>query len=126
MEWINDNKTLCMYSLGNFVAADPIVNRTNQEFKNAYNVSMMVSLDIKKQEEKISIENINYIPIINYYDQNLKNFKLVPFNQYTNELEKSHYHYDNGFTKEWIKKTYQKLIPHSLKNHQLPKTEIDS
>lgn len=126
MEWINDNRTLCMYSLGNFVAADPIVDRTNQEFKNAYNVSMMVTLDIKKQEEKILIENIDYIPIINYYDQNLKNFKLVPFNQYTNELEKSHYHYQNGFTKEWIKKTYQKLIPHSLKNQQLPKTEIDS
>ena len=43
MEWINDNRTLCMYSLGNFVAADPIVDRTNQEFKNAYNVSMMVT-----------------------------------------------------------------------------------
>ncbi|WP_231385246.1 CapA family protein [Candidatus Stoquefichus massiliensis] len=119
MEWINNNKTLCMYSLGNFVSADHIVDRTNQEFKNAYNVSMMVTLDIKKDNDHLSIEDIQYIPIINYYDKKLKNFKLVPYDQYTQELEKTHYHYKNGFTKDWIQKTYQKLIPKAIPNHQL-------
>lgn len=119
MEWINHKRTLCMYSLGNFVSADHIVDRTNQEFKNAYNVSMMVSLDIKKDKTRISIENINYIPIINYYDQNLKNFKLIPYDQYTNQLEQTHYHYKNGLTKDWIMQTYQKLIPQPLENQQI-------
>lgn len=119
MEWINNNKTLCMYSLGNFVSADHIVDRTNQEFKNAYNVSMMVSLDINKDNNQFSIENIQYIPIINYYDTKLKNFKLIPYDQYTQELEKTHYHYKNGFTKDWIQNTYNKLIPSPLENQQL-------
>ncbi|MFR7592099.1 MAG: CapA family protein [Longibaculum sp.] len=119
MQWINNNKTLCMYSLGNFVSADHLVDRTHQEFKNAYNVSMMVTLDVKKDNQNLSIENINYIPIINYYDQSLKNFKLIPFDQYSDKLSKSHYHYHNGFTKEWIKKTYQKLIPQPLPNQTL-------
>lgn len=109
VEWIQD-KTLCMYSLGNFISADPYVKRTNQEFKNAYNVSLMINLDIEKIDDKISITNINYIPIINYYDKNLRNFQLVPYDQYNETLEKSHYHYKNGFTKQWIQNTYKKLI----------------
>ena len=121
MEWIN-NKTLCMYSLGNFVSADPIVDRTHQEFKNAYNVSMMVSLDIVKENHQFSIQNINYTPIINYYDQNLENFKLIPYDQYTSQYETTHYHYQNGLTKKWIEETYQQLIPQSLSDHVLQKT----
>lgn len=121
MEWIND-KTLCMYSLGNFVSADPIVDRTHQEFKNAYNVSMMVSLDIVKENHQFSIQNIDYIPIINYYDQNLENFKLIPYDQYTSQYETTHYHYQNGLTKKWIEETYQQLIPQSLSDHVLQKT----
>ena len=121
MEWIND-KTLCMYSLGNFVSADPIVDRTHQEFKNAYNVSMMVSLDIVKENHQFSIQNINYTPIINYYDQNLENFKLIPYDQYTSQYETTHYHYQNGLTKKWIEETYQQLIPQSLSDHVLQKT----
>ena len=119
MEWINNNRTLCMYSLGNFVSADPIVDRTHQEFKNAYNVSMMVSLDIVEENNQISIQNIDYIPVINYYDEHLQNFKLIPYDQYTTQYETSHYHYHNGLTKEWIQQTYQKLIPEKLSNHQL-------
>lgn len=119
IEWMNNKKTLCMYSLGNFVSADHIVNRTTQEFKNAYNVSMMISLDIKKENYKLTIENIQYIPIINYYDRLLHNYKLIPFDQYTDQLEKTHYHYQNGFTKKWIETTYQKLVPTSLSNQQL-------
>ena len=121
MEWI-DNKTLCMYSLGNFVSADPIVDRTHQEFKNAYNVSMMVSLDIVKENHQFSIQNINYTPIINYYDQNLENFKLIPYDQYTSQYETTHYHYQNGLTKKWIEETYQQLIPQSLSDHVSQKT----
>ena len=121
MEWIND-KTLCMYSLGNFVSADPIVDRTHQEFKNAYNVSMMVSLDIVKENHQFSIQNINYTPIINYYDQNLENFKLISYDQYTSQYETTHYHYQNGLTKKWIEETYQQLIPQSLSDHVLQKT----
>ena len=67
-------------------------------------------------------------PICNYKtrikirkDRQLKNFKLIPYDQYSEELEKSHYHYKNGFTKKWIQKTYQKLIPNSLENHELNK-----
>ena len=103
MEWINNNRTLCMYSLGNFVSADPIVDRTHQEFKN-------------------SIQNIDYIPVINYYDEHLQNFKLMPYDQYTSQYETSHYHYHNGLTKEWIEETYQQLIPQSLSDHVLQKT----
>lgn len=119
MEWINNGKTLCMYSLGNFVSADPIVDRASHEFINAYNVSLMVSLDIQKDNQKFTIKNIQYIPIINYYDQSLHNFQLIPLEQYSDQLEKTHYHYKNGLTKDWIEKTYQELIPNPLVNQIL-------
>ncbi len=107
LEMIND--TLCIYSLGNFVSADPYVKRAKQEFKNAYNVSIMLNLTVSMQE-KIKISDISYTPIINYYDKDLKNFKLIPLDKYTEDLEKSHYHYASGFTKQWIIDTYNKLI----------------
>lgn len=119
IEWINNHQTLCMYSLGNFVSADHLVDRTRQEFKNAYNVSMLVSLDIQKHNDKLSIQNIDYTPIINYYDHSLKHFQLVPYDRYDEKLEKSHYHYENGLTKKWIQKTYQKLISQPLENHEI-------
>ena len=69
-----------------------------------------------------TIQNIDYIPIINYYDQNLENFKLIPYDQYTSQYETTHYHYQNGLTKKWIEETYQQLIPQSLSDHVLQKT----
>lgn len=117
IEWIND-KTLCMYSLGNFVSADHKVKRASQEFKNAYNVSMMVTLDIVKDEE-LSIENISYSPVINYYNKELEQFQLSPFEDYDQEKEQSHYHYKNGLTKEWINQMYQELVPKTLANKTL-------
>lgn len=106
--------TLCMYSLGNFISADPYVNRATNEFKNAYNLSFMIQLDIIKDKDQISVHNIQCTPIINYYDKNIENFKLVPYQQYTQDLETSHYHYQDGLTKEWITKTTHKLVPDNI------------
>lgn len=119
IEMINNDRTLCMYSLGNFVSADPDVTRASQEFVNAYNVSMFVTLNIVKEDDTISITDINYIPIINYYDENLENFKLVPLDQYDESLETTHYHYQDGLTKEWIEETYQDLIPQAIEDQTI-------
>ena len=105
-----------------FCKCRPYCRSYSPEFANAYNVSMMISLDIVKENHQFSIQNLNYTPIINYYDQNLENFKLIPFNQYTTQYETTHYHYHNGLTKEWIQQTYQKLIPQSISDHVLQKT----
>lgn len=108
LEWIDD--TLVIYSLGSFVSADPLVKRASTEFSNAYNVSMILQVQFVKKKNDIKIKNVNYVPIINYYDQNLQNFKLVPLDQYTTKLEQNHYRYHNGLTKDFIVNSFKQVM----------------
>ncbi len=111
IEEIGENhKTLVYYSMGNFVSADPIVDRANQEFLDNYQIGLLSTLTITKQNESINITNIKTEPIINYYDKNQNNFLLIPLNQYSETYEKNHYLYNKGLTKQFIENTFEKII----------------
>ena len=112
IEWLehNNKKTLVVYSLGSFVSADNQVTRASQEFANAYNISMILQMNFIKENNTVSITNINCIPIINYYDHNLENFKLIPVDQYNNDIEKTHNRYSKGLTKDFIINSFNNVI----------------
>lgn len=112
IKYVGDkHKTLVYYSLGNFVSADYIVDRVGEKFRNAYQFGLLSTLNIKlDSNNKVTISNVKAEPIINYYDTNLKNFKLVPARLYTNELEKNHYLYKKNFTKDFISNMYNNVI----------------
>ena len=116
IEWIlGENKTLVYYSLGNFVSADEYIERTNETFNNAYQIGLLSSLVVTKENNHITIDNITTEPIINYYDKNLRNFTLVPYSLYDEEYETTHYRYNLGLSKEFITNTYEAVIPESFR-----------
>ena len=106
----NEKKTLVYYALGNFTSADDDVERTGEKFDNAYQFGLLSTLKITKDDKKISIGDIKTEPIINYYDKDMKNFKLVPMSKYTDDLEKSHYRYGSNFTKSFVENMYKEVI----------------
>ena len=114
MEWIEkENKTLVIYSLGNFVSADNDLDRTapgNETFDNAYQFGLLVNLKITKDKNNIKYDYVKTNIVVNYYDTKENNFKLVPLDKYTDELEKTHYRYSKGLTKDFINNTYTKVI----------------
>lgn len=118
IEWIENNgqRTLVAYSLGSFVSADNKVTRASDEFANAYNVSMILQINFEKYNNKITINDVQYIPIINYYDKNLENFKLIPLDIYTEQLEKSHNRYSKGLTKQFVIDSFNNVIDEQFKS----------
>ena len=118
IQWYNTDKhkTLIFYSLGNFVSADYLVSRTNDEFRKSYQIGLMSKLKVSKNQDKIEISDIKTEPIINYYDNNIRNFMLIPYNEYDEIYEKTHYMYKNGFNKEFIESTYDKVISKEFRN----------
>lgn len=106
----NAKKTLVYYALGNFTSADEDIERTGEKFDNAYQFGILSTLKITKEDSKISIGDVTTKPIINYYDKNKKNFKLVPIDKYTEDLEKSHYRYSSNFTKSFVENMYKEVI----------------
>ena len=112
IEWVgDDNKTLVYYSLGNFVSADQDIPRTNNTFNNAYQIGLLSQLVVTKEKNSIVIHDVMTEPIINYYDSNLQNFRLIPYHLYSNKYEISHYRYNKGITKDFILSTYHQVIP---------------
>lgn len=112
IEWIRTDKhdTLVYYSLGNFVSADDDISRTGETFDNAYQFGLLSKVDIRKAKDNIYIENIRTEPIINYYDENMTNFQLVPLTEYNEKLEKSHYRYKYNFDRNFIEEAYNRVI----------------
>lgn len=111
IKWIHGNHdTLVYYSLGNFVSADNVVDRTGETFTNAYQFGLLSKLSVNKIDGVVSIDNIRSIPIVDYYDVNLRNFMLIPIDEYSNDYEVSHYLYNNNFNRSFITDTYESVI----------------
>lgn len=108
-----NHQTLVYYSLGNFVSADDDVARTKkgyEEFDNAYQVGLLSTLEVVLENDEIKFENIDTDLVINYFDINMRNFKLIPFSLYNENYEKTHLRYSKGLTKEFINNTYINVI----------------
>ena len=111
IEWIeNENKTLVYYSLGNFLSADYELDGTSRQFDNAYQIGLISTLKITKNDDNIIIDNINTEPIINYYDSYERNYELIPLNDYTDDYEINHARYEKDLTKEWIIRDFYEVI----------------
>ena len=101
------------YSLGNFVSADDDISRTpkgQETFDNAYQVGLLSTLTITKNNKDITIKNVKTEPIVNYFDKDMKNFELIPFKDYNEDYEKKHYRYSYGLTNKFIKDMYESVI----------------
>lgn len=117
IKYVGDkDKTLVYYSLGNFVSADHIVDRVGEKFRNAYQFGLLSTLNIKlDSNNNVIIDDVKAKPIINYYDTDLKNFKLVPYELYTNDLESTHYLYNKNFTKDFVSNMYNNVVSENFR-----------
>lgn len=109
----DEHKTLVYYSLGNFVSHDNDIARTPlgvEEFDNAYQVGLLSTLEVVIENNKVNFQNIDTELIVNYFDSNMRDFKLVPFENYDDKYEKNHYRYAKGLTKDFIMSMYEKVI----------------
>ena len=85
VEWLtgkDGNKTLCVYSLGNFVA------------EQAYDYNMVGGIIefeiVKKNNEKPYIENPVFTPTVFHFEAGLRNNKVYYLHDYTTELANKH------------------------------------
>jgi poly-gamma-glutamate synthesis protein (capsule biosynthesis protein) len=74
-------KTLCFYSLGNFVS--------HQRDKERILGGIML-VTFTKEGEELSISKSGLIPVICHFEQGYKNTTVYPFYDYTEELLKKH------------------------------------
>ena len=91
VEWltgVNGNKTLVIYSLGNFIGGMLTTNNA---------IGGMIKLDFVEKEENITIENVKWVPTFIHFegDQNnildvRYNYQVYKLSQYTDELAQKH------------------------------------
>ena len=80
VEWLESdsgNKTLCIYSLGNFVASMATASNL---------VGGMASFDIIKEKGGIRIENVIFEPVVHHFGPGYYNSRLYYLSDYTNDL----------------------------------------
>lgn len=86
MKWLDradGGRTFCIYSLGNFVSA--MNGPCNM-------LGGLVDLDIRKNNNtgEITIENICYVPVVTHYNRGMKDVRVYPLSEYTEELASAH------------------------------------
>jgi poly-gamma-glutamate synthesis protein (capsule biosynthesis protein) len=81
LEQPDGGKTLCFYSLGNFLSAQET---------SATQLGALAYLRIKKIDAVLSIEEEGIIPTVNHYEQNYTGFRVYPLSLYNEELAKKH------------------------------------
>ena len=121
MEYLTSStghQTFVIYSLGNFVSADVVVDRSSELFKNMYQVGGIVNLTIchDTATKETTIKNVVLTPFVNQYENEYQNFRLIPFNQYNETLASQHYRrqYSDLFTYEVIKEQIEQLYDESI------------
>ena len=108
IEWIegkNGNRTLCVYSLGNFLH--------EQEYE--YQVpGGIISFDIVKiNDNRATVDNVKFIPTVCHYPSNFYNNKIYLLKDYTAELANAHAvrtYYGNRISLEGIISLVKKTI----------------
>lgn len=80
LEWLESsdgNRTLCIYSLGNFVAT--MLQPGNM-------VGGMATFDLVKNGDTVTVENVLFEPVVHHFGPSYYNSKLYYLSDYTNEL----------------------------------------
>lgn len=84
VEWIqakNGNKALCVYSLGNFLS---------NMSKSVNTVGMIFQFDVVKNEEGVSIQDVQVIPTITYYTTSRNAYCVYPLKEFPKRLASTH------------------------------------
>jgi poly-gamma-glutamate synthesis protein (capsule biosynthesis protein) len=94
----NGRKTVCFYSLGNFVS--------NQRGGERI-IGGMIAVTFKKQNmgveiEELSISDYGMIPVICHFDRGFINTKVYPLYSYSDELLKNHALKDKDLTMDYF------------------------
>ena len=109
IEWLSaaegDHKTLCAYSLGNFIC-------TMEYMENLF--GGMLSFEVKKVEEgACKIQNVIFTPTVIHYNENGTDIGVFPLDQYSEAMFEVHgSNLKKGFGKySWYQETAKKYIP---------------
>ena len=109
LKWIDrpdGGKTLCIYSLGNFLSG--MMYSRNM-------VGGFLGFDIVKNlgSDGVYIENASFIPTISHYNYDVREFKIYRFSEYTEELENAHgaHKFDNKMSMEYMRNIINNEIP---------------
>ena len=107
MTWLDradGGKTLCMYSLGNFLSG--MMYSRNM-------VGGIMGFDISKAPNGVSIDNAYFIPTVCQYNKSVRGFKIYRFSEYTEELQAAHgaHKFDSGMSMNSMRKIIDNAIP---------------
>lgn len=114
-----EHKTLVFYSLGNFVSHDDDIARTpkgQETFDNAYQLGLLANVELEIVDNKVVFNGINTDLIVNYFNDDMSDFLLVPYKDYNAEYETKHLRYSLGLNKEFISSTYESVIDQKYRN----------
>jgi poly-gamma-glutamate synthesis protein (capsule biosynthesis protein) len=74
-------KTLCFYSLGNFLSSQQT---------NITQLGALAYVRIKKWNHMVEIDQAGIIPLVNHYEPGSANFRVYPLSSYTGALAEKH------------------------------------
>ncbi len=116
VEWIereDGGRTLCVYSLGNFAA----------EMKYDYNMlGGMISFDMVLTDGISSIENVEFIPTVYYFNNSFYKNQVYRLSDFTEDLAKSHgiSYYGNSLTLEGLRSYLSKTVSDEFMTMETP------
>lgn len=109
-EWLtrpDGSKTLCFYSLGNFIASAYEVDRASELFQNMYEVGAMAQFTLTPVENgtRVTVEDVQLIPIVNHFEGDYSYYRLMPLKDYSEDLAAKHDQrsFSDQFTLETLK-----------------------
>lgn len=108
VEWIEagGNKTLCVYSLGNFLST----------MTGSYNmVGMMLGFDIVSENDDVYVTNVKVIPTVTYYSKSRDGVCVYLMENYTRFLAVNH-----GCNAPSDEATFKSYITDNIKEEFLP------
>ncbi len=119
IEWYTSDdgyKTLVFYSLGNFTSADDNLDgRAGPDYVKAYQIALLANLDIELNDNKVTFNKITTEPIINYFNKDKRDFRMIPLSMYNDTYETNHYMYNTGLNKTYINNLYTRIIPEEFR-----------
>lgn len=104
LERADGGKTLCMYSLGNFLSG--MMYSRNM-------VGGLFGFTICKTQVGVMIEDVSFIPTVCQYNNRIRGFKIYRFSEYTEDLQKVHgaHKFDSGMSLASMRSIIDKTIP---------------
>ena len=120
VEWYTSNdgyKTLIFYSLGNFTSSDDNLDgRAGPDYVKAYQVALLANIDVElDKDNKVVFNKVSTEPIINYFNKDKRDFRMIPLSMYDDKYEKNHSMYNSGLNKTYINDLYKRIIPEEFR-----------